>query len=323
MDIFKLDKKDKKILSYLDMNARIPITQLCKNVQLSRQGTEYRIKRLEEKKIILGYYAVTDPVKLGYWMFRLRIKYRSVNKEKENEIFEYCKTAKGITWAAKLEGKWNLILIILAKNPIEYKSIEQEFTKYFGTFIQDTNESIATRIVHLDHSHIHGKKTQRDFQIGKDSKLVSIDETDRVILALLADKGNMQVTEMQKSIKLTSNAISYRIRKLEAEGIILGYRTIINYKALGFQHYKVYLYLINLENLQKIMNYLSEVDKVVFITLAIGEGDLEFEIQVKNSHELYEFLDSLSILFPDEIKDYYTLLLFREIELKNQLPKPF
>jgi len=38
----KLDKKDKQILSILDWNARIPLTQLAKKTRLNKDVVRYR-----------------------------------------------------------------------------------------------------------------------------------------------------------------------------------------------------------------------------------------------------------------------------------------
>jgi len=48
----KLDVKDKKILSILSANSRIPLTQLAKKVGLSRDAVNYRIKNYEKNGII-------------------------------------------------------------------------------------------------------------------------------------------------------------------------------------------------------------------------------------------------------------------------------
>ena len=66
----KLDNKDLHLLSVLDWNARMPITQIAKRVQLNKDVVRYRIKNLEEQGIIKGYYSLIDLNKLGYITFR-------------------------------------------------------------------------------------------------------------------------------------------------------------------------------------------------------------------------------------------------------------
>ncbi len=60
-----------------------------------------------------------------------------------------------------------------------------------------------------------------------------MDATDKQILALLERNARMSVKEIAASISLTPPAVSQRIRRLEQEGIIEGYTTVINLAGIG------------------------------------------------------------------------------------------
>lgn len=59
--IRELDKIDRKILSILQQDARISITDLAEQVWLSVTPCSERVKRLEKEGVILGYHARLDP----------------------------------------------------------------------------------------------------------------------------------------------------------------------------------------------------------------------------------------------------------------------
>ena len=61
----KLDKKDRKILSLLMLNARISLAELAKHVELSKSNISRRISRLEKQGFIKGYHAFVDVSKIG------------------------------------------------------------------------------------------------------------------------------------------------------------------------------------------------------------------------------------------------------------------
>ncbi|MEZ0330320.1 MAG: AsnC family transcriptional regulator [Methylophilaceae bacterium] len=61
----ELDRIDNKILSVLQQDARIPITELAEKVGLSVTPCGERVKRLEKEDVILGYHARLDPHALG------------------------------------------------------------------------------------------------------------------------------------------------------------------------------------------------------------------------------------------------------------------
>ncbi|MDN5693802.1 MAG: Lrp/AsnC family transcriptional regulator [Psychrobacter sp.] len=61
-----IDATDKQLLRLLQTQARMSITELAEQVNLSATPCARRIKRLEEVGIITGYHTQTDAQKLGY-----------------------------------------------------------------------------------------------------------------------------------------------------------------------------------------------------------------------------------------------------------------
>ena len=61
-----IDATDKQLLRLLQTQARMSITELAEQVNLSATPCARRIKRLEEAGIISGYHTQTDAQKLGY-----------------------------------------------------------------------------------------------------------------------------------------------------------------------------------------------------------------------------------------------------------------
>lgn len=64
-DQIELDRFDRKILDVLARDGRISITDLAKEIGLSKSPTQARLRRLESEGVITGYRAMMDPVRLG------------------------------------------------------------------------------------------------------------------------------------------------------------------------------------------------------------------------------------------------------------------
>ncbi|PSL20055.1 Lrp/AsnC family transcriptional regulator [Shimia abyssi] len=60
-----LDNLDRKILEVLATDGRVSVTDLAKQVGLSKSPTQARLRRLETAGVITGYRALLDPVRLG------------------------------------------------------------------------------------------------------------------------------------------------------------------------------------------------------------------------------------------------------------------
>lgn len=62
----QLDEIDKKILSVLQAEGRLPIVDLADRVGLSPTPCQRRVKRLEEEGVITRYAALLSPAAMGY-----------------------------------------------------------------------------------------------------------------------------------------------------------------------------------------------------------------------------------------------------------------
>ncbi len=62
---YKLDTFDLKMIDVLAQDGRISVTELARQVGLSKSPVQARLKRLEEIGAIKGYRAIIDPIQLG------------------------------------------------------------------------------------------------------------------------------------------------------------------------------------------------------------------------------------------------------------------
>lgn len=65
IDQKSLDRFDHAILAELAKNGRLAVTELAQIIGLSKSPTQARLKALEERRIIVGYRASIDPIKMG------------------------------------------------------------------------------------------------------------------------------------------------------------------------------------------------------------------------------------------------------------------
>jgi Lrp/AsnC family leucine-responsive transcriptional regulator len=63
--------------------------------------------------------------------------------------------------------------------------------------------------------------------------LVQVEETNRIIISLLARDGRMSFTELARQTGLSVSAAQQRVRRLEERGLITGYAAVIRPDAAG------------------------------------------------------------------------------------------
>ena len=65
---------------------------------------------------------------------------------------------------------------------------------------------------------------------------VTLDPFDHAILVALSTNARMSITDLAREIGLTKTPTQARLKRLEADGVILGYRAQLNAAALGLDH---------------------------------------------------------------------------------------
>lgn len=60
-----LDRFDQAILRALAGDGRMAVTELARQIGLTKTPTQARVKRLEELGVIAGYRAMLDPIRMG------------------------------------------------------------------------------------------------------------------------------------------------------------------------------------------------------------------------------------------------------------------
>jgi Lrp/AsnC family leucine-responsive transcriptional regulator len=64
----------------------------------------------------------------------------------------------------------------------------------------------------------------------------SLDRFDQAILRVLAGDGRISITDLARAIGLSKSPTQARLRRLEADGVITGYRALVNPIRLGHDH---------------------------------------------------------------------------------------
>ncbi|MEM9762414.1 MAG: AsnC family transcriptional regulator, partial [Pseudomonadota bacterium] len=64
----------------------------------------------------------------------------------------------------------------------------------------------------------------------------ALDDLDRRILTVLATDGRISMTALGQRVGLSKTPVTTRVRRLEALGVITGYRAELSGRKLGLEH---------------------------------------------------------------------------------------
>ena len=125
----ELDKTDKKIIQLLATDARARNLDIGLKAQAHAKVIAYRIKRLENEKIIVGYVSSPNFEKFPFEFVQVNVQLKTAKSIPS--IIEFFNQTNKCFFAFELLGKYDLIIELHVENDIVLRSILERFKEYF------------------------------------------------------------------------------------------------------------------------------------------------------------------------------------------------
>lgn len=133
----KIDETDYKILKVLLKNARMKTINIARKLNLTEIIVRYRIKKLIEKEIIIGFKAFFNIHKLGYTYFKVHFTLRNLTMEKKKQIISYVHQHPATVYLTETVGGSDLEIEFQVKDDEEFYNHIKEMRSKFGDIIKD------------------------------------------------------------------------------------------------------------------------------------------------------------------------------------------
>jgi len=305
----KLDLFDKKIIYELEKDSSQPILRIARKIKRSKEFVNFRINRLEKEKILLGYSAIVDMAKLDYFTLRIYIKWQNITQEEKLKFYDEIKIKENIWATTVLHGKWDFAFFM----GIKAKDYIKSFHKLWDEIQLEYKDKISESKIAI-YAPVHNFNKRFFIDLGKNIEVteriygagnpVKFDELDEKIIKIYSMNVRTSHSEIAKMLNVTSETIRLRIRQLEKNKVIVGYKINLNLHKLGYQGYRVDFLLNSVKRNKEIFNYLKFHRYFYQINNSIGGADFETEIVVANLNHLLEILEEVVREFRDVIKRY-------------------
>lgn len=109
-----LDETDRAILRLLQSDARIPFSEIAREIEMSSATVHDRVKRMEEAGVIRGYHADVDPKAVGYGI--TAIVGLRVEQGREEEALDRLAELDGVQELDLTTGEWDIVMRVYAEN---------------------------------------------------------------------------------------------------------------------------------------------------------------------------------------------------------------
>ena len=288
-----MDNIDTNLLRIFMINSRISLTQLARKLKVSREVATYRLNRLKKRGIILDFVTEINKRKLGFIDAAIFINIKAI---KQKEFKQFLTETHFVSWVAELSGIWSFGFSIIGKTNEE---LDNKFLQIYDRFkdaIIDHRFTLHRRSLFFYEKYwgiiqkIKNKKKHIDYKV---------DKKDKIILQELSLNSRIDSVALSRKISLTAPAVTQRIKQLEASKYIENYSIFVDISKLGLYQYSIFITNKNIDEKQKLINYLAYHKSVSFLAEYVGDQFLEFGLFVKDPYELRERLQEIEETFPN------------------------
>ncbi|MCW3983718.1 MAG: Lrp/AsnC family transcriptional regulator [Candidatus Bathyarchaeota archaeon] len=275
-----IDATDLKIIERLQEDARTSLNLMAEECKLSSSAILTRIKKLKQKKVIIGNRLIVRSEAFGYpFMATVGV---IAEAQKIDQITQKIRSQPNVIVCTKSIGRYNMLFLILAQNMAELDSATQKIKNIDGVKALSVNlilERFSSRIEN------------------KPLKIKSKEELDNLDLAIIGELMNdssLSFNRISKKVQASHETIRKKFEKLKEKGVIIGCITIIDYSKLGYQGTAFIFVKLTQEGQKKfVIEELIKMRQLDLINSVIGTYDLIAFASFKNLREFTKLIDEM------------------------------
>lgn len=133
--------------------------------------------------------------------------------------------------------------------------------------------------------------SQHDSHIRR--RTIQLDEIDRQLLGLLRRNARVPISELARAVKLSAAPVSRRIDRLEREGVIRGYVTVIDDQATGDLYAFTEIRLTGETETGVLEQALRDMDEVQNFFTVAGDPDVLVRLRVRDVDHLQRVVNTI------------------------------
>jgi Lrp/AsnC family transcriptional regulator for asnA, asnC and gidA len=137
-----------------------------------------------------------------------------------------------------------------------------------------------------------------------DERIVKLDDLEIKLLRIINKNARIPATELAKKLETTTFIVNSKIKKLKKTGVIKGFTLDIDFTKLGYYFFHVDINLKRYKGINELIEYIIKNPYLFHIENNIGISDISLQFYLRDSKQLHDILEDISIKIPDTIKNY-------------------
>ena len=276
----QVDSIDLKILDMLSINSRTNLYEIAKICEISSTAILTRIRKLKQKKVIVGSKLVLANGTLGY-PCRATIGITADTRQ-IHKVFDEVQNQPNLTLSNKSIGRYNIVALVIFKDLKELEKITQRIKSIPGV------KGIAINII-TETSYVKG------FDIKyKEPRISEVNNVDLAIIKELMIDSQFTFAEIATRVGVSPGTVRKKFEKLKAKGIIICCSIIIDYSKLGYQGL-AFIFIRQTQGTEKsmVIGELKKIQSILLIDSLIGAFDIVVHALLNDLNSLAEIVEEI------------------------------
>ncbi|MFH0701209.1 MAG: Lrp/AsnC family transcriptional regulator [Candidatus Woesearchaeota archaeon] len=134
--VVELDIVEKNILTLLARNARYPLVEISKLINVPAKNIAYRIDKLKSMGVIEGFTLMVDLGQIGFERYKMFIRSKNLSEKTERSFIQYARMHPYLLYYSKSIGENDVELEFVVRNGNHLREIIADIRNKFGEVIK-------------------------------------------------------------------------------------------------------------------------------------------------------------------------------------------
>ena len=286
-----MDKRYLKLLYYLTENSRIKTKDLARLLKTSQQACSYLIKQYEKKNIIRDYYALVDPVKLGFT--NILVGFDIIGPDRKKDIESRLSKLSSVVFIEENDLGVDLLL--------EYSVFNMSsFNKLHTSILKEYKDSLIVKFMfpvivkHIFNKKYLFKKPSTDIIICGDREISRLSKPEIEVLKAFGNDPKARLTGIASKISCSTTTVSRLKVGLEKRKIISGYSLVLDYSSLGILRHHILFSFQNegVDFMEKFVEFSRQHPNIVQLIKLMGTYQVMITIEELKSRQVVQQIRS-------------------------------
>lgn len=310
---YELDRLDRRIILELDRDARQSYSALGKKLHLGSDLVLYRIQKMLRLGVLQQFSALIDASRLGFSIFRSYLKLIPEGRAAKRFLRQAVEQPR--TQAVReCFGHYDFSVSSLVRTPQEFEAIQGPLVRVLGDTIADLNVAILTKIWRYPRKYLLDGSAGRGYPPRLSVEPTVVDALEQKLLQQISINCRTSITDLARLLKTTPAVVSYRLQRLEKEGVIGGYRTKLNFEKLGILMVRLSVGVAEFDPAkeQQLEQLCRSTPSITNLVRLIGPWQYEIDVEASGIEELQRVQELLRETFPRYIRRVDFVVLRQE-----------